>query len=32
VWAEACADRATAQVREAVIKKLERGEKLKLYL
>ena len=32
VWSEACADRATAQVREAVIKKLERGEKLKLLL
>jgi putative endonuclease len=31
VWSEACADRATAQSREAEIKKLERGEKLKLF-
>jgi putative endonuclease len=31
VWSEACADRTTAQIREAEIKKLERGEKLKLF-
>jgi putative endonuclease len=30
VWSEACADRTTAQIREAEIKKLEREEKLKL--
>ena len=32
VWSESCCDRATAQSREAEIKKLERADKLKLFL
>ena len=32
VWSEACVDRTTAQSREAEIKKLERPQKLRLFL